>query len=166
MGNVSDSIREMIPYIIIIIVVLLIKMFIVSPIRVQGNSMDNTLSDGDIMILDEVSYRFKDIKRFDIVVVKTKNEFIIKRVIGLPGEKIKYKDNKLFINNKYIKEEFDHSETDDFDEVVLDKDEYFVLGDNRKVSSDSRYFGAFNKKDIKGCTKLTLFPFSRIGIKE
>ena len=99
----EDIIKELIPYLVVIIVVVLIKVYIFSPIRVQGNSMDDTLSNGDIMILDEISYRFKDIKRFDIVVIKTKNDFLIKRVIGLPGEKVKYKNNKLFINNKYVK---------------------------------------------------------------
>lgn len=162
----EDIIKELIPYLVVIIVVVLIKVYIFSPIRVQGNSMDDTLSNGDIMILDEISYRFKEIKRFDIVVIKTKNDFLIKRVVGLPGEKVKYKNNKLFINNKYVEEEFNHSKTDDFEEVILDKDEYFVLGDNRVVSMDSRYFGAFTKKEIKGHTNLTLFPFKRIGIKK
>ena len=87
--------KEYLPYIIVIIIVLLIKAFIVTPIRVNGPSMLDTLEDKDIMILDEVSFKFKGLKRFDIVVVNYKNEKIIKRVVGLPGETVEYKDNKL-----------------------------------------------------------------------
>ena len=162
----EETLKEILPYVAIIILVILIKIFVVSPIRVNGNSMDNTLKDGDIMILNEISYKFNKVKRFDIVVIKVKNEYIIKRVIGLPGEKVKYRNNKLFINNKYVKEEFNHAETEDFDEVILKKGEYFVLGDNRVVSMDSRYFGPFTIKEIKGHTKLTLLPFKRFGIKK
>ena len=82
--------KEYVPYIIIIIVVLLIKKFIVSPIRVNGTSMLDTLHDGDIMILDIIGYRRSGVERFDIVVCDTEDEYIIKRVIGLPGEKIEY----------------------------------------------------------------------------
>ena len=97
-------------YIVIIIVVILLKIFIVAPIKVNGTSMIDTLEDKDIMILDKISYRFKDIKRFDIVVVDDKEELIIKRVIGLPGEYIEYKDNKLYVNGKYVKENFNRKE--------------------------------------------------------
>ena len=103
--------RELLPYFIIILVVIFIKVFIVSPIRVNGESMDSTLHDGDIMLLDEVSYRFSDIQRFDIVVIHREDEYLIKRVIGLPGEKIKYVDGKLYVNGKYVKEDFEHKKT-------------------------------------------------------
>ena len=125
-----------------------------------------TLKDKDIMILDETAYYFKDIKRFDIVVVKAPGELIIKRVIGLPGEKIMYEDGKLYINGKYVKENYEHEGTDDFAEVKIGKNEYFVMGDNRDNSLDSRYFGPFNKKKIRGKTNLTIFPFKRIGKKK
>lgn len=149
-------------YIILIIIVLIIKLFVVSPIRVNGASMNNTLYDKDIMILDEISYRFNDIKRFDIVVVNTKDEYLIKRVIGLPGETIKYEDNTLYINGKKVEEKFDHKETNDF-EAVVPEDKYFVLGDNRTNSTDSRIIGPITKNEIKGKTSLIIFPFSRFG---
>ena len=122
-----------------------------------------TLKDGDMMLLDEISYRFSDIKRFDIVVAGTKDELIIKRVIGLPGEKISCKDGVIYINNKKLTENFKHSYTDDFDEVKLGKDEYYILGDNRVNSMDSREYGTFDKKKIRGKTHIILFPFSRFG---
>ncbi len=159
-------VKEIVPYILVIVLVLLVKRFIVSPVNVVGSSMYDTLHDGDIMILNETSYYFKDIKRFDIVVVKAPGELIIKRVIGLPGEKIKYEKGKLYINGKYVKENFSHDGTDDFAEVKIGKNEYFVMGDNRDNSLDSRYFGPFNKKNIRGKTSITLFPFSRFGIKK
>lgn len=158
--------KELLPYIIIILVVVLIKLFIVSPIRVNGESMDSTLYDGDIMLLDEVSYRFLDIERFDIVVVKINDEYLIKRVIGLPGEKVKYEEGKLYINGRYVKENFKHKETNSFSTVTLGSDEYFVMGDNRTNSTDSRILGPISRDEIKGKAKFTVFPFSRFGIKK
>ena len=150
-------------YIVLVIIVLLIKIFVVSPIRVNGASMNNTLYDKDIMILDEISYRFNDIKRFDIVVVETPDEYLIKRVVGLPGETIKYEDNILYVNGKKVEENFSHKETKDF-EAVVPKGKYYVLGDNRTNSSDSRIIGPIGRNQIKGKTSLIIFPFSRVGI--
>lgn len=158
--------KEFLPYIIIIIVVILIKSYVVSPIRVNGTSMDSTLKDGDIMLLNEIGYRFSDIDRFDIVVIRRDGEYLIKRVIGLPGEKVKYLDNKLYINGKYVKEEFKHKKTSDFSTYQLGKDEYFVMGDNRTNSKDSRMIGSIFREEILGKASLTIFPFSRFGQKE
>lgn len=157
--------RELLPYFIIILVVIFIKVFIVSPIRVNGESMDSTLQDGDIMLLDEISYRFTDIKRFDIVVIHRDDEYLIKRVVGLPGERIKYKDGKLYINGKHVKENFKHKKTSDFSAVV-DEGYYFVMGDNRINSTDSRIFGAVSRDEILGKTSLTILPISRFGNKK
>ena len=123
------------------------------------------------MILDKISYRFKDIKRFDIVVVDDKEELIIKRIIGLPGENIEYKDNKLYVNGKMVKENFSHKETYDYSIEELDatevpEDSYFVLGDNRLNSKDSRIIGFIPKDQILGKTSLTIFPFNRFGNKK
>ncbi|MBQ6538937.1 MAG: signal peptidase I [Bacilli bacterium] len=164
--NFKYYVKEIVPYILIIILVLLVKRFIVSPVNVVGSSMYDTLKDKDIMILNETAYYFNDIKRFDIVVIKAPGELIIKRVIGLPGEKIKYENGKLYINGKYVKENFTHDGTDDFAEVKIGKNKYFVMGDNRDNSMDSRYFGAFDKKSIRGRTSLTIYPFSRFGTKK
>ena len=164
--NKKNYIKEFLPYLIIILVVIFIKVYIVSPIRVNGVSMDSTLKDGDIMLLDEISYRFSDIERFDIVVIHRDDEYLIKRIIGLHGEKVYYDDGKLYINNKYIKENFKHKKTEDFSTVTLDDGEYFVMGDNRVNSTDSRIFGPVLRDDIIGKTSLTIFPFSRFGNKK
>lgn len=165
--------KELIPYLIIIVVVLFIKTFIVSPVRVIGDSMKDTLFDGDIMILDKLTYRFKDIKRFDIIVINHNKTHIIKRVIGLPGDTIKYENNKLYINDKYYEEKYlsTGTSTPSFTLENILKEEkvpngcYFVLGDNREVSSDSRIIGFIDKKDIEGHARLTIFPFKRFGVK-
>ena len=163
--KVKKFLKEYVPYVLVIIFVLLFKKFVFSPIKVNGESMMTTLHDGDIMILDIVGYRTSGLKRFDIVVVDTGKEYIIKRVIGLPGEKVEYKDNQLYINSKKVTENYGSDVTEDLS-VKVPKDSYFVLGDNRTNSLDSRYFGSFDVKQILGKTKLTLFPFGRFGNKE
>ena len=104
--NMKNIIKENIVYIVIILLVILIKIFIVTPVRVRGESMEKTLQNNDIMILNKMAYKFNDIKRFDIVVIDITDEYIIKRVIGLPGEKVEYKNNKLYINGKEKKETY------------------------------------------------------------
>ncbi len=127
-----------------------------------------TLLDGDIMILNEIGYYLNGVDRFDIVVVKADGDKIIKRVIGLPGEKIEYKDNILYVNDEAIKEDFSHDITHNFklsdiNETIIPDDYYFVVGDNRGDSKDSRIIGLINKKQIKGKTSFIVFPFSRMG---
>lgn len=164
-GKVLRFIKNLIPYVVIIIIVLLFKKYVMSPIRVNGDSMYPTLTDGDIMILDNLSYRFKKIERFDIVVVKVKNEYIIKRVIGLPGDKIVYKSGQLYINEEAFNDDSFAITTDDYSIVVPDG-EYFILGDNRLNSLDSRFFGTFKENEILGSADFTIFPFSRFGVKK
>lgn len=161
--------KEIMSYILIILVVLLIKKYIFTPIRVNGDSMNPTLLHNDIMILNEIGYYTNGLKRFDIVVVNTNGEKIIKRVIGLPGDKIEYKDNKLYVNDKLIEENFEHAETMDFSVFIdlgfetIPDDHYFVVGDNRNNSVDSRMIGLVNKNQIMGKTNFIVFPFKRFG---
>lgn len=163
----NDNLKELLSYVLIIVIVILIKHFVVTFIKVNGASMNNTLYDKDIMVLDKISYRFNKINRFDIVVVNKNNEFIIKRVIGLPGETVSYHDNNLYINNELVEENFLHKETDDYYlNQTIPKDYYFVVGDNRPDSLDSRYIGLIKKSEILGKTNLVLFPFNRFGIKK
>lgn len=157
--------KEFLPYLIIILIVVFLKVYVISPIRVNGVSMNPTLDDRDIMLLDEVSYYFTDISRFDIVVVRQDDEYLIKRVVGLPGEEIRYEDDKLYIDGEYIEEDYERKETSDFS-TTLGEGEYFVMGDNRTNSTDSRIFGPVSKDDIIGKTSFTILPFSRFGSKE
>ena len=127
--------------------------------------MHPTLQDKEFMILNKISLK-QGINRFDIVVVQENNKYIIKRVIGLPGESVMYKDSKLYINGKVIEDNYSKTTTNDFDNVVLGENEYFVMGDNRTVSKDSRIIGPVNIKNIKGKTNLIIFPFNKIGTVE
>lgn len=164
----KEKIKPLLPYIIIIVVVLFIKAFIVTPIKVNGESMYPTLEEGDIMILNKTAYYFNKPKRFDIVVVDMPNEYLIKRVIGLPGEHIEYKNNTLYVDGKKIEENFKHGKTDDFNIKELGSDTvpsgyYLVLGDNRGNSLDSRELGFMKEEQLLGRTNLIILPFDRIG---
>lgn len=156
--------KEAKDYIIIIVSVILIRTFIATPAIVDGASMDDTLKDGQLVIINKLAYRFDDIKRFDVVVVKNEinNDKIIKRVIGLPNEVVEYRDNKLYINNELIETDIKFKDTSDFRKTTKEN-EYLVLGDNRPVSKDSRVLGNFTKEDIIGKVRIRIFPFNKIG---
>lgn len=172
-SKVIKIIKEIFPYVAIIIIVLFVKNYIISPIQVNGSSMDSTLRSGDIMILNKLKYKRYGVERFDIVVIKSHNTHIIKRVIGLPGDTIQVVENKLYINGKFYEETYldEDTVTEDFDLKELlnskkvPKNSYFVLGDNREESMDSRVLGFIDADDIEGIAKLTIFPFNRIGNK-
>jgi signal peptidase I len=162
MKKIWNEIKD---YIFIILAVVLIRTFIITPAIVDGASMDNTLENGQLVLINKFIYRFDDINRFDIVVINNDEDSdkIIKRVIGLPNEIIEYRDNVLYINGKKIETEIDFIETDDFI-AKTGENEYFVLGDNRPISKDSRYFGNFKKDDIIGRVTIRLYPFSKFGL--
>lgn len=120
-------------------------------ILISGNSMYPNLKDGEIVKISKVE-EDTIINRFDIVIAEKEEGYnIIKRVIGLPYETIEYKDNHLYINGQITTEDFIDTyliKTEDFS-ITLKNDEYFLLGDNREYSTDSRILGAFLKKSIK-----------------
>lgn len=154
--------KEIIPYVIVVIVVVLIRTFLITPIRVNGSSMYPTLKDKEIMILNKIGKTVNGIDRFDIVVLK-EDDYLIKRVIALPGEKISCQNGNIYINGKKLKDKYGSGLTSDFDPIEVPKDSYFVMGDNRENSKDSRYIGPINKKEIKGKTSFILFPFKNFG---
>ena len=118
------------------------------------------------MILNRTAYYTKNPKRFDIVVVDLEDEKVIKRIIGLPGETIEYRDNTLYVNGKKVKENIKEVDTADYESGKIPKDSYLVLGDNRRGSYDGRMFGFVKKSQIEGKTSLTIFPFNRIGFRK
>ena len=154
-------IKEIIPYVIIIIVVVLLRTYIITPVRVTGSSMNKTLNDGDILLL----YKIGHVDRFDVVVLNEKddNDVIIKRIIGMPGETVMIRNETIYINDEALEDPYAYGKTSDYDKITLKDDEYFILGDNRLISKDSRYFGPINKNDIKGITVLRIYPFNKIS---
>lgn len=158
-------IKELIPYVLIILFVVLFRTFIATPVRVDGPSMNTTLADGQILILNKMTYKFK---RMDIVVFDTSDDKLIKRVIGLPGEHIKIENNKLYINDVLSNDYNNEVKTSDFDLKELGYEKipegyYFVMGDNRYHSVDSRMIGLIKENDIKGSIIFRIFPFSKFG---
>ena len=158
-------VKDFIPYVVIIVIVSLIRTFIITPVRVNGDSMLNTLHDGEVLLLEKYD---KNYERFDIVVAEYNNEKIVKRVIGLPGDTVEYKSNILYINGERVNEPFIDEDTEDFSLKKLGYDKipdnyYFIIGDNRDNSLDSRYIGLFNKKDIEGKVVFRIFPLNRFG---
>ena len=162
-------IKEILPYILIIIVVVLIRTFIATPVIVSGDSMKPNLHDGEMLIVKKIGYRGNNIKRFDIVVIKEDNDEIIKRIIGLPGEHISYKNNKLYVNDKEVEQNYKFYDTGDFnlEEIctcsTIPKGKYLVLGDNRPVSKDSRMIGLVGEEEIFGKAIFRMWPISKIG---
>ena len=129
--------------------------------------MTPTLYNGEILLLKKYD---KKLERFDIVVLNYEDDKLIKRIIGLPGEHVYYKDSNLYINDEKLEEEFlpDNLKFDDFDNVLIGKsiipdNSYLVLGDNRNNSTDSRIIGFIDKEDILGTTSFRLFPLKKIG---
>lgn len=155
-------IKEILSYVIIIVVVILIRTFIGTPVRVNGTSMVPTLKEGEVLYLNKLN---KSFDQEDIVVIdkKVEGSAIIKRIIGMPNDKIKCINGVIFINDEKYEDNFGSGETSDFDEITLGDDEYFVLGDNRIVSKDSRVLGPIKEKYIEGKTRVVLYPFSKIG---
>lgn len=167
--RIKKLLKDIYPYIIVVIVVILIRTFIITPAIVDGPSMEPTLYDNNIVILNKLDYKLNDIKRFDIVVVNWNGEKIIKRVIGLPGEHVDYKDGNLYIDGFLVEENFDHESTNDFKletigYITIPGDKYFVVGDNRPESTDSRLgVGLVDKEDILGHASIRIFPINEIN---
>jgi len=158
-------IKELIPYLIILIVVVIIRTYIITPVQVVGDSMHPTLKNNEILFLSKLDYKINDINRYDIVVVKGE-DLIIKRVIGLPGEHVMYKNGKLYINDKETEDKYAYI-TNNFDLKSLDYDKipedyYFVIGDNRNDSKDSRMIGLIHKDEILGSVNLRIWPLTKI----
>lgn len=175
--DIKEFLVDTSKYIILTVIVLLVFMYIFSLQQVVGVSMKPTLNDGDLLILNKLHYRFHEVKRNDVLTIRHEDsKYLIKRVIGLPGEKISYKNNILYINNKTYKENiYEEMKTDDFDfsKITSLKEEtknmekipdnmYLVLGDNRSNSLDSREIGLISKEDILGKSEFVIMPFSDI----
>lgn len=165
---------ELIVYIaLVILCVTFVPKYVVQRTIVDGDSMMNTLMNEENLIVEKVSYRFSDPKRFDVIVFypngRDSDDYYIKRVIGLPGETIQIKGNDIYINGKKLEEHFGKDPMTESgiaaEPLKLGDDEFFVLGDNREISEDSRYesVGPVKRKNIDGRAVLRIYPFSKFG---
>ena len=156
--------------ILTIVLVIVFIMYIATIQQIVGSSMSPTYESQDIVVLNKLHYIFFDVKRIDVVSFEyDSTKYLIKRVIGLPGDKIEYKDNVLYINDKKIEEEYLSKDTVtenfslmDLGYEVIPKDMYLVLGDNREDSLDSREIGLVKEKEILGKVDLRIWPIFRI----
>ncbi len=165
--GVKEFIKDSIGYIITFIAMFLFVIYVISFGQVIGPSMKNTLDNGDIVLVSKLNYKFKEPKKDDIIAFNFKGtKFLIKRIIAIPGDKVSINDNKVYLNDKILNEPYiiENTNSSDRDFGILEEDEYFVLGDNRGDSLDSRNFGFIKKSDIIGRVIVKLFPFNEIKI--
>jgi len=157
--------------VILLAVIIPFRMFIAQPFIVHGASMDQTFAQNDYLIIDELSYLLRDPVRGEVVVFKNPqndSQYFIKRIIGLPGETVSVRDGETFITKidgtqLKLAEPFIGSESMKNAYQKLGANQYFVMGDNRSVSWDSRYWGVLTRDKIRGRAFLRLFPFTQIG---
>ena len=173
----ESILRELGGWIVYILLIIGLTYFIITFVgqrtRVSGSSMETTLQNGDNLIVDKLSYRFHDPERFDIIVFPFQfqdNTYYIKRIIGLPGETVQIIDGEVYINGELLADEHYGKEVMldpgiAAESITLGDDEYFVLGDNRNHSSDSRdpSVGVLHRKDLIGRAWVRIWPFSDIG---
>ena len=174
LGSVAIFLLDIIKIIIIsLLIIVPIRYFLVQPFFVRGASMEPSYHNGDYLLIDEISYRFSDPNRGDVIIFKFPGDpsiFYIKRIIGLPGETVIILNGQIIIKNeespegfilkeKYIEELFSGDM-----EIILDYNDYFVLGDNRNASHDSRRWGSLNVSLIIGKVFLRALPLGDIGL--
>lgn len=182
----KSKVREIVEFVVITLVIVVpIRLFVAQPFIVSGTSMDNTFHDGQYLVVDELSYDFHGPSRGDVIVFKypdtpqatvgqnDSGKYLIKRVIGLPGDTVIVQDNQVTIKNAanpngfVLNQPFISSDLGDSREdvtVTLPADQYFVMGDNRAVSYDSRLWGPLPKSDITGRVIARLLPLNFFGI--
>ena len=160
--------------IISLAIIIPIRYFLIQPFFVNGASMEPNFLDGDYLIIDEISYRFDKPERGDVIIFRyplDPSQFFIKRIIGLPSETVKIEEGKIIIKDisektfvldesKYLSDAYTAGNI----ELELEDNEYFVLGDNRQSSSDSRKWGELNRKNIIGQAWIRAWPFNRLGV--
>ncbi len=158
-------------FLVALIAVAAIKYFLIQPFIVNGASMEPNFYDGNYLLVDEISYRFENPQRGDVIVLRApqdKSIYYIKRIVGLPGEDISVDGSVVKINGKVLEESYLPSgimnDWTGHVEYKLNNQQYFVMGDNRLNSYDSRYWGPLNRSDIIGSVKLRLWPPKSIAI--
>ena len=172
----NKILKEILSTSVYLLVVLLITYLIVNFVgqrtEVVGSSMESTLSDGDNLIVDKITYRFKEPERYDIIVFPfqyAKNTYYIKRIIGLPNETVQIINGKVYINEQLLNDPYGYEDITNYGSasapITIGEGQYFVLGDNRNKSVDSRdpAIGLINEDDIIGRAVFVLYPIRSFG---
>lgn len=173
-GGIRGFLSDLIFYgVLIFVCIYIIPNFIMQRTIVDGSSMENTLSDGDNLYVEKISYRFDKLKRFDIIVFypygRENEEYYVKRIIGMPGETIQIIGSDIYINGEVLEENYGKDPIEDPGRaaipITLGEDEYFVMGDNRTISKDSRFsvVGNVKKDNIGGRAFFRITPFRKFG---
>lgn len=173
----KEIIKELAGWLLYIVLIIALTWIVVTFVgqrtEVSGSSMETTLSDKDQLIVDKMTYRFRDPKRYDIVVFPYQyqdNTYYIKRIIGLPGETVQILSGMVYIDWMRLDEHYGNEIMENpgiaEEPLTLGEDEYFVLGDNRNNSSDSRAsdVGLIHRKDLIGRAWIRVWPLSQIGV--
>lgn len=165
--EINEFFKDTFQYFIFTIIILLVIVYVIAMQQVVGPSMQPTLNDGNIVLLNKAFYNFFDVKRYDIISFEyADTKYLVKRVIGLPGEMVEYKDGVLLINGKAIDDEYakitDDFSLSKFNISVIPDDQYLVLGDNRTNSLDGRKIGLISKDKIIGKVVFRIWPTSFI----
>ena len=172
--KLKDILSTSLYLLIVLVMTFLVVTYVGQRTKVIGSSMSPTLTDGDNLIVDKISYRFHDPERFDIVVFPfryAEKTYYIKRIIGLPGETVFIdEEGTIYIDGEVLDEHFGKEVIQDpgraYETITLGEDEYFVMGDNRNLSQDSRfeYVGNVKREDIIGRAWIIISPFNKIGL--
>ncbi len=174
-GSIGKAIYSLIETILVALVLaIVLYLFIMTPHEVVGNSMHPTYKNGEFLMANKITYKISEPKRGDVVIFKfSETQDFIKRIIGIPGDEVMIKDGKIYINGKLLNESKYLDSTvitnggsylHEGQTITIQEDEYFVCGDNRGNSSDSREFGAVKVSSIKGKAWIVYFPFSEFRI--
>jgi len=170
----TESVWKLVRFAVVaILIVIPIRIFIAQPFVVSGSSMFPTFHNGEYLIVDELSYRLREPQRDEVTIFrypKDPKKFYIKRIIGLPNETIDISGSSVTVTNTehpdgfILEQPFVENNSNNITHFELKADEYFVMGDNRAQSSDSRYWGAVPRKNLIGKAFLRLFPLNKLGI--
>jgi len=175
LGSIGKAIYSLIETILVALVLaIVLYLFIMTPHEVVGNSMHPTYKNGEFLMANKITYRVSEPKRGDVIIFKYSDTAdFIKRIIGVPGDEVMIKDGKIYINGELLNESAyldpsvitnGGSYLHEGQTIKLNEDEYFVCGDNRSNSSDSRDFAPIKKSAIKGKAWIVYYPFSEFRV--
>lgn len=164
--EINEFFRDTFKYIVVAVVVILVFVFVIGLQQVVGPSMSPTLKENDIVVINKLRYKLKSIDRGDVVIASVNDKYMIKRVIGLPGDELKIINGRIYLNGELFDDyvDIDIEESGNLESgIKVNDNEYFIIGDNRNDSEDSRFYGTVSKKNIVGKVAFRIYPFSKFG---